>query len=356
MKVLFLTNLPSPYRVEFFNQLSKYVDLHVLFENNINNHRNSDWFDYDHDKFKSYYLNKNLLKLLHEINPDIVINCNYSSINGILTAFYSKLKRKIYLIEADGGIVIKRNKIIELAITYLFSLCDIFMSSSIYTDEYITYYKVPKSKIRHFRFSSLTNAEINKNSSNIRISSSPNLELLYIGQIIHRKGLDILLRALENVENVNLRIIGGLETNDLRKIREELKLKNIEYIDFINKTKLLEYYKNADTFILPSREEIWGLVLNEAISFNLPFISSSNCIAAKTFNECGLIFENESIVDLSNKIEQIKDKKLRDTLSSKCNIINKEYSIEKMVIDHMDVFNELMKGSSNEIINNSTNI
>ena len=356
MKVLFLTNLPSPYRVEFFNQLSKYVDLHVLFENNINNHRNSDWFDYDHDKFKSYYLNKNLLKLLHEINPDIVINCNYSSINGILTAFYSKLKRKIYLIEADGGIVIKRNKIIELAITYLFSLCDIFMSSSIYTDEYITYYKVPKSKIRHFRFSSLTNDEINKNSSNIRISSSPNLELLYIGQIIHRKGLDILLRALENVENVNLRIIGGLETNDLKKIREELKLKNIEYIDFINKTKLLEYYKNSDTFILPSREEIWGLVLNEAISFNLPFISSSNCIAAKTFNECGLIFENESIIDLRNKIEQIKDKKLRDTLSSKCNIINKEYSIEKMVIDHMDVFNELMKGSSNEIINNSTNI
>lgn len=346
MKVLFLTNLPSPYRVEFFNQLSKYVDLHVLFENNINNERNTDWFDYDHNKFKSYYLNKNLLKLLNEINPDIVVNCNYSSLNGILTAFYSKLKRRIYLIEADGGIVIKRNKIIELAITYLFSLCDIFMSSSTYTDEYITYYKVPKSKIRHFHFSSLTRAEINKNSSNIYNSTSHNLELLYIGQIIHRKGLDILLKALENIKNVNLRIIGGLESNELKKIREELKLENVEYINFINKAELSEYYKTADAFILPSREEIWGLVLNEAISFNLPFISSTNCIAAKTFNDCGIIFENESINDLRNKIEEIKDKRLRDTLSSKCNLINKEYSIEKMVIDHMNVFNEITRGST----------
>ncbi len=32
MKVLFISNIPSPYRVDFFQQLGKYVELTVIFE------------------------------------------------------------------------------------------------------------------------------------------------------------------------------------------------------------------------------------------------------------------------------------------------------------------------------------
>ena len=32
MKVLFLVNIPAPYRVDFFNELGKYCKLTVLFE------------------------------------------------------------------------------------------------------------------------------------------------------------------------------------------------------------------------------------------------------------------------------------------------------------------------------------
>ena len=31
-KVLFVTNIPSPYRVDFYNQLVKFVELTVIFE------------------------------------------------------------------------------------------------------------------------------------------------------------------------------------------------------------------------------------------------------------------------------------------------------------------------------------
>lgn len=35
MKILFLTNVPSPYRVAFFNELGKHCELTVLFEKRL---------------------------------------------------------------------------------------------------------------------------------------------------------------------------------------------------------------------------------------------------------------------------------------------------------------------------------
>ena len=45
MKILFLTNIPSPYRVDFFNELGKLCDLTVLFEKQIAQDREKQWFE-----------------------------------------------------------------------------------------------------------------------------------------------------------------------------------------------------------------------------------------------------------------------------------------------------------------------
>ena len=43
MKILFLTNIPSPYRVDFFNELGKMSNLTVLYERDNANDRNKMW-------------------------------------------------------------------------------------------------------------------------------------------------------------------------------------------------------------------------------------------------------------------------------------------------------------------------
>ena len=45
-KVLFLTNIPSPYRVKFFDELGKNYDVTVLFHDYSKNHtgRTGSWF------------------------------------------------------------------------------------------------------------------------------------------------------------------------------------------------------------------------------------------------------------------------------------------------------------------------
>ena len=62
MKVLFLTNIPSPYRVDFFNEIGKYCDLTVLFEKGFSNERDTSWKNYSFDNFKGIFLKGKSIK------------------------------------------------------------------------------------------------------------------------------------------------------------------------------------------------------------------------------------------------------------------------------------------------------
>ena len=61
-KVLFITNYPSPYRVDFFNHLGKFVDLTVSFtsEPEQQKHRDKAWFNTDYRNFKPVFLHKKI--------------------------------------------------------------------------------------------------------------------------------------------------------------------------------------------------------------------------------------------------------------------------------------------------------
>ena len=56
MKILYLKNLAAPYRVDFFNELSKYCDLTVLFERKRADDRDDGWYSNNY-KFKGIFLN-----------------------------------------------------------------------------------------------------------------------------------------------------------------------------------------------------------------------------------------------------------------------------------------------------------
>ena len=45
MKILFITNLPSPYRVDFFNELGKKIDLTVCYERESSSERDAKWIN-----------------------------------------------------------------------------------------------------------------------------------------------------------------------------------------------------------------------------------------------------------------------------------------------------------------------
>ena len=128
---------------------------------------------------------------------------------------------------------------------------------------------------------------------------------LYVGRLIPCKNLEFLIeRFNENGKPLTIVGKGELETK-LKAMAKE----NISFAGFVENSKLPEVYKAHDVFILPSRTETWGLVIEEAIYWGLPVITSDRVgcsnemvIAPKT----GIIFELDNIDSVNNAINNIE--------------------------------------------------
>lgn len=95
-----------------------------------------------------------------------------------------------------------------------------------------------------------------------------NKVVLTVGQFIHRKGFDVLLEAWKDCsKDAELYIVGAEPTEEYQRIKEELELNNAYFVGFKTEDQLKQYYKAADLFVLSTREDIWGLVVNEAMAY-----------------------------------------------------------------------------------------
>lgn len=147
-------------------------------------------------------------------------------------------------------------------------------------------------------------------------------------------------------QDVELYIIGGSPTQEYLKIVNSLKLKNIIFLEFQQKKQLFEYLKSADIFVLPTREDIWGLVIIEALACGLPVITTNNCVAGRE-----LIKDNYNGFIVPINDELVLNKKI-DFLTSTTNLYKfsqnalksvENYSIERMAEEHFRIFNEIKR-------------
>jgi glycosyltransferase involved in cell wall biosynthesis len=62
----------------------------------------------------------------------------------------------------------------------------------------------------------------------------------------------------------------------LQRLSEEVDI-NVRFEGHVSRDELYRYYSNADILVLPSKEEVWGLVVNEALACGTPAIVSTEC-------------------------------------------------------------------------------
>lgn len=114
--------------------------------------------------------------------------------------------------------------------------------------------------------------------SKVQDSEKKNVRILFVGRLEHRKGFDVLIKALpiilRIVSNVHIDICG---TGDmLEKAKSELLPRFHSKIDFhgyLDRSTLDFYYENCDVFVAPSRYESFGIIYLEAMKFSKPVIA-----------------------------------------------------------------------------------
>ena len=112
MKVLFITNIPSPYRVDFFNALGKQCDLTVIFERRASAERDASWRNYGVESFTPIVLRgmqwgadaafcPGICKYLKKGWYDHVIVSDFTSPTGMLAISHMRRKKIPYWLESD---------------------------------------------------------------------------------------------------------------------------------------------------------------------------------------------------------------------------------------------------------------
>lgn len=125
---------------------------------------------------------------------------------------------------------------------------------------------------------------------------------LFVGQIVPRKGLKTLLDACSQLKKMgysdySLMIIGeGEQRPELEFLVQQAGLEEqVMWMGKIPYGELGAYFQLADVFVFPTHDDIWGMVLPEAMAFGKPVISSTGAGAAEMVKEKhnGFLFEPE---------------------------------------------------------------
>lgn len=364
MKVLFFTNIPSPYRVDFFNELGKKVELTVAFERKTATDRDDSWYSQKFIFFNAKFLKVRQIKeessfgfdavrLLKKQNYDLVVFDGYSSPTMIFAIAYCRRKKKNYLISFDGILKQKDGGLLRLLKKYLFGRAKGVLFSNMSAEKYLSTYN---KRLYLYPFTSLFERDI--------VASLPSLEgkrslrkklglveekiVVSVGRFITVKGFDIAINSLHHLsDNVGLYLIGGRPTEEYLQLIEQQKADRIHFVDFMDKNALNEYYQAADLLIMPTRGDVWGLVVNEAMANGLPIVSSDRCVAAVELvkeGENGYIVpvdDEKALAEAINKVLENEETKLQ--MSQASLEIIRAYTFENMAKRHIEVFEQCLK-------------
>lgn len=324
-RAVLITNIPSPYRVDFFAFLQKTYpeyEFHIIFSGA--GMENRKWTveleglsNYHFLKSRTIIIRKRfddryvflpvgVERTLKEIQPDIVFAMEYNP--TILRAVHWCRKKHIPFISwTDGTLNSEKNigKVQRLSRKYIIKRAAAFIASSTASKETQIAYGAAPGKC----FISYLTVDIQKYLA--QKESYEARQLLYVGSLIQRKGLDLLLPALAKTsEDIRLVIVGEGQERPL--LEEQIKKLNltdrVEFKGYVEGEPLRQLYMESDAFILPTREDCFGLVILEAMCASLPVISSKYADGARDLIEDGkngYIVDPEDTDGFAKTIEQL---------------------------------------------------
>lgn len=277
---------------------------------------------------KLYYL-QGLKKILHELNPDIVVTKEIFSLQSL---FVHELRKKFNFIHV---IISYENTYFNDSLWGLFPVTRII--SYINRDSlFIAVSNAVQRNLLRVGAKRENIVRVYTGLFPIQCDDAHNerkeFRILYFGNLFQNKGIKTLINAVKSViqdgfENVNLYIAGK---GPLSKYVESASkdLKNISYLGYVSEEKKMELLNDSDLFVYPSEDKYFFRIIPrwreqtatsvmESMRCGLPIIASNSGSLPEMIGRDYLIFEQGSAEDLKDKIMMVyRNETLRNELRS----------------------------------------
>lgn len=353
---------------------------HIVTTNNFNNSKNykinlkkKNIYSFKRNFFKNICYSSDFKKFINNKieNYDLIHIHGLYRFPTIYAAYKSFKKKKPYVISPHGSLdpflfkQSKKNIILKRIWEYLFEFPLLKKSTAIHST-----CEVEKKKLNIYKFKTkifviplcISNLFFKKNISKKSFRkkiglNKKNFNIVFIGRLNFKKGLDILIPAFKKIRNTfhNTKLIIVGPNNDkyyenfLMPLINKYNLSNdVIYHKPLYNNELTNCYKDANLFVLPSYTENFGLTIFEAMSQKVPVIVSDQIDMAKDIKENNIALICKcNINSISKNIKFIINNK-RSTKS----LIKRAYRFVKKNLSSTSIENEFTKNYNN-ILKNS---
>ena len=368
-KILFVTQNIAPYRGKWLDELAKHIQVDIFHLGELSSKMDpallSDKYkgkakDYDVSRllFGKYrvFRHKEIKKHAH----DILILDGYGFLGQMLLIIALRLRKAEFYMSIDGGFIREKEPFLARMMKRFFlSGPKGYFSTSSLTDDYISHYAAKPGKLYRHYFSSVHSSDICSMQEKAECYSAYRSELglteeitvLTVGQFIPRKGFDILLKASRMTgSHIRYIFIGGVPPKDYVALIDDINQDSVQFIDFLDRQQLRKYYLSCDIFVFPTREDIWGLAVGEAMAYGCPVISSDKCVAALSMikdGENGFIVHGESPGQYAAYIEKLaEDENMRSRMTEQNLEKIRAYAIDVSCKNDVESLQDIFAGKS----------
>ena len=374
-RIALLTNIIAPYRIPAFNKVAELApfDFDVYFM--AENESNRDWKIYK-EKIKFKYkvlkgvhfnlknrfvhLNLGLSYYLIKNKYNLIAIGGYTQPAAWEALFLSKVLKTKLLLFGESTLKDKRSGsyLYEKLKRFLVKRCNGFIPAGKAAAEYFKYLGAPPDRIfiAHFccdyDFFNREYLKLRQFKEEIkRKKGYPSVTILYSGRFVWYKGISFLLEAYSRLrkerDDIGLVLLGdGPERRKYQDYVRSNNVKSVFFEGFVQQEELPVYYTSADIFVLPSLSDPWGIVINEAMAFGLPVISTD--VAGVTYDLVkdgvnGFVVKAGNSSELYNALKKLcESPELRKKMGKKSLELVKEYTPENWAKSFINAVNKIL--------------
>lgn len=174
--------------------------------------------------------------------------------------------------------------------------------------------------------------------------TSKEFDYLFVGSFISRKGTDIFIESIKQIQNKNIKycFVGSGELiNELQKLNTD----QVKIYQNLNQEQLRSIYNKSRFFVLPSRNEPFGLVVSESMFCGTPVIVAPNGGLKEQVidNKNGYIMtENtpEVLSEIINKTISLNEEEYRN-ISDNAHRSNKTHSLNNICLELKEIYHNI---------------